>query len=194
MTENQSGRLYRAVGAPEVPNSIVALPNRKAISSSAPEKTKPSFRAPKTPRDTSQHIEAGSGISSRAVFTLIIGATAIISGIESYFLGDLGWFTRIAFISSTLYSAIKANPVDESAAWTAAPIAFALAVLLKLNLTGADIGNFIATQVTGLFVGLSEHMWVILGTTAAAWVIGRRHHVAYLRAKRAEARRSVEIS
>lgn len=184
MTDKQNGRLYRAVGAPEVPNSIVALPGRKVASvktSSKPSKLLSNSFVPNRPQ---------TGLSAKLVYALIIFSTAIIAIIESYFLGDLGWFTRIAFAATAIFAALKANPVDESAAWTAAPIAFAIAVLIKVNITGADIGNFLATQLTGLLVGLSEHMWVILGTTAAAWVIGRRHYVSYLRAKRAEVRQN----
>jgi hypothetical protein len=190
MSESQSGRLYRAIGAPEEPNTIIALPNRK--SSVAKEVL---IKSKKIKQERSELVDklsadpdAKTGLSAVMVFAITIGATVLSAIVESLLFQSIDNLTRLIFIASVLYASLKSSPADSWAGWTSAPFAISAAILVNVNLTGMDLGGWLLTQPLGLLVGLSEHMWILLATAAASWVIGRRHQVAYMRAKRRAAK------
>jgi hypothetical protein len=192
MSKPPAGRLYRSIGAPEEPNTIIALPNRK--SSVAKEAL---IKSKKIKQERSELVDklaadpdAKTGLSAVMVFAITIGSTVLSAIVESLLFQSIDNLTRLVFVAGVLYTSSKSSPADSWAGWTSAPFALSVAILIHVNLSGMDLGGKVITQPLGLLVGLSEHTWVLLATAAAAWVIGRRHQIAYMRAKRRAAKTS----
>jgi hypothetical protein len=178
MSNSQSGRLYRSAGAAEEPGTILALPNRRTSTEKHPDLVDVIAKDP----------AAHSGFSVLQIFGIVLVAVLVGAALDSFIFGNVSWITRALFIAALFYSTFKAAPADSWAGWASAPIAFSGGLLLSVNLTGKDFGGWLVTQPLGLLVGLSEHMWVLLISSAIAWVIGRRHQVAYMRQKRQAAK------
>jgi hypothetical protein len=190
MSKAPTGRLYRSIGAPEEPGTIVALPSQTNKSPLT------SFRRlRKSEKQKADLIEklatdpaAKVGLTTGLILAISIGFTAVSAVAETLIFQSIDNLTRLVFVASVLYSSSKASPADSWAGWTSAPFALATAILINVNLSGMDLGGKVITQPLGLLVGLSEHTWVLLATAATAWVIGRRHQIAYMRAKRRAAK------
>lgn len=178
MSNPPTGRLYRSAGSAEEPGTILAMPQRRQSAAKQPDILDVIAHEP----------DAHTGLSAMQVFGLVLGAVLVGSLADSFIFGNVSWITRALFIAALFYGTVKAAPADSWAGWASAPIAFSFGLVLSVNLTGKDFGGWLVTQPLGLMVGLSEHTWVLLISTAAAWVIGRRHQVAYLRAKRRAAK------
>jgi len=171
-SESHNGQLYSASGAKH-PEAIPALKGRKLRRSM---KNFPIRSL--TPDSTHSPMESGDGLSAAKIYLYIFGITVVFGSIESFTTKHIGWLTLISFAAVSIYSAVRSAPVAGWAAWTAAPLSFAITVLMSVKITNATFGNFIITQASGLVLGLSDHAWVIVGVTAVCWAIGRRREIA----------------
>jgi hypothetical protein len=186
MSKAPTGRLYRSIGAPEEPGTIVALPNQTKKTPLASLK-----KLRKSEQQKADMIEklatdpaAKVGLTAVMIFAINVGVTSVSAIAETLIFQSIDNLTRLVFVAVVLYTSSMASPADSWAGWTSAPFAISTAILINVNLTGMDLGGKVITQPLGLLVGLSEHTWVLLFSAAAAWVIGRRHQIAYMRAKR----------
>jgi hypothetical protein len=192
MSKPPAGRLYRSIGAPEEPGTIVALPNptNKSPFTSLKKLKKSEQQKADLIEKLATDPAAKVGLRAGMIFAITVGVTAISAVVETLVFQSIDNLTRLVFVAGVLYTSSKASPADSWAGWTSAPFALSVAILIHVNLSGMDLGGKVITQPLGLLVGLSEHTWVLLATASAAWVIGRRHQIAYMRAKRRAAKTS----
>lgn len=180
----RSGRLYRSAGASH-PEAIPARGEFELEGAGGGQKINIFDdlleRNPLPP-------ETKIGWTAPVTYLVVLAPTMVAGIADSLLNENLTWITRITFLLACLLAGLRTAAIESWAAWTAPPIGFALAVIAKVNITGAALGGFVVTQLLGLAIGLSEHVWVVLLGTAAAWLLSRRHQVAYARRIRQQRR------
>lgn len=166
MSENQNGRLYSAngvkhPGATPVPVGTKAVPN-------PPAAVPPGQRhGPKA-----EIVEALPG----QVFGVVAFFTVAAGVGEALVRGEMGLFTNVAFALISLFAAGRVGRQYAWAGWTSPPIAFAILALIYANLFNPLSDTVAKSSLLGLVVILSEHMWAVLGTSAACFVLVQLRH------------------
>ena len=187
--DDESGRLFRSVGAAALPEAIPALTSSQAsrlrsVRDRAPDVMQvetirpdplPAVAVLETPieyapREPEVESPREGRITAIGVYVGVIGLTTLIAfGEVLIFGGQPDWITGVALVAVSIAAALGVRRRDDFTAVFAPPLAFLVVAVTAGQLNG--VGSTLTSRAIAAFFVLGYNWMWIVGATLAALVI-----------------------